>query len=867
MGVIEEMANSMENRTDIAKEKLAIVSQLLEGKDRIGGDESLIQAYDEALDMLVSHFAKMLRENAVPGGNELLQRLKQILANAELLRDYPELLGDTIIGAMGCPGRVLKQIDAEIIGDWAEKGKTIPVIWTHGDTNQMVAENIYDHKFPVTEEELQKIFDLAGDEIDVSQLLQLLCVYRPQISVNKTVIDIPCNGSLALRKALIPKLDVLYVYYKSYTMGKLREMLQELKDYRVDVKVILPIKERKALDKIKSELKQMEATVLGESEVQQSVKAYEGSKNNFSLVDVMRAALAPYEGRYVVRKASLKENLEALKKDAVLIKDGKTEKTVQELLQQIKEDRQRYEKRAASFHSASENFLQSASELEKAFSVVANDTAGIKDTLKVRKYVGSIWASLTVSYLRMHQQSGEIKYYKRAQTYLKKVENAGLEECDWLQMVWNGTFDRDIPDWQKKKLLACDFRRHPDIASALLYLHHLKKISLPPKKLLTVAASIKEPQGKVENFYKGYSCEQMLKPSQAIDYYMKAWKEGEDKALGKLVVLKELVNKRGDFLSLEKGDAYHRGKEAFETANNTARQDEGMFYLKVAAASDNVKAIEYLSEYYYNKHMQKNRKKDAAWKNENALLARMFETIKTRDLGYKKADFYIGMLAYARKDYQKARIHLQNRTEPKAFAILAMMYYNGWGTSVNKQHAEMFARKADQQGEPEGTQILRAIQQEKEEAAEEQRRQREAQEAAEARRRSYDDDDDDSCCAIVSATCNALQIEHRTYHRTVYFVRHLRNKAVEMTVENQDLAAAYYIYATNIVERINAQPTATKIYEHFWKDYIVPCVAAVRKRDYKNAWKLYVKMSYQGCVNYHVELPSFIHQEAKEVLK
>lgn len=871
MGVVEEMDTSIENKAYLANAKLAMVSQLLEGKDRISGNEGLMQAYDQAFDMLIQHFAKMLRENAIPGSNDLLQRLKQILANAELFRDYPELLGDTVIGAMGCPSRVLKQIDEEIIGDWAEKGKTIPVIWTHADTNLMVVENIYDHKFSLKEEELQKIFDLAADEMDISQLLQLLCVYCPQISANKTVIDIPCNGSLALRKALIPKLDVLYVYYKNYTISKLREMLQELKDYRVDVHVILPMKERKTIDKIKSELKQMGVTVLAERDVQESVTAYEGSRNNFSLVDVMRAALAPYEGRYVARQAGLKEKLEALKKDAVQIKDGKTEKTIQALFQQIKEDRQCYDKRATSFLRASENLLLSTAELEKAFAALANETAGRNDTLEVRKYMGSIWANLTISYLRMHQQSKEIKYYKRAETYLKKVEDAGLAENDWLPLVWNGTFGRDIPDWQKKKLQECDFRRHPDIASALLYLHHLKKISLPSKKLLTVAASIKEPQGKVENFYKGYCCEQMLKPSQAVDYYMKAWKEGEDKALGKLVALKELVNKRGDYLSLEKRDAYHRGKKALETAQSTARQNEGMFYLKVAAADNHVKAIEYLSEYYYAKHIQKNRKKDAAWENENALLARMFEIIKKRDLGYKKADFYIGMLAYARKDYQKAKIHLKERTEPKALAILAKMYYHGWGTSVNKQHAEMFARKADQQGESEGTQILRAIQEEKKKAAEEQRKQREAQAAAEARRRSRDDDDDDDddddgCCAIVSATCDALQIEHRTYHRTVCFVRHLRNKAVEMTVENQDLAAAYYIYATNIVKKINAQPTATKIYEHFWKDYITPCVAAVRKRDYENAWKLYVKMSYQGCVNYHVELPPFIHQAAKEVI-
>lgn len=723
---------------DAANEKLAMISRLLEGKNQITGNEKLIQAYDAVLEILVHHFAKMLKENVVPGGNELFQRLKQILSQTELFRDYPELLGDTVIGVMGCPSRVLKQIDGEIIGNWAEKGKTLPVIWTHADTEQVVAENIYDQKFPVTEEELQRIFDLAKDEIDISQLLQLLCVYRPRISINKTVIDIPCGGSLALRKKLVPKLDVLYVYYKNYTMTKLKEMLQELKHYRVDIKVILPIKSPKNIDQIKAELVKIGISVLGEREVKQSVKAYEASKNNFSFVDMMRAALAPYEGRYVVRQSGVKENLEALKRDAVQMKDGKTEKIVQDLLTQTKDDQQLYNKRANSFRHASEKLLQAAEELEKGFKQEANDTAGTQGALKIRKYMGSVWGNLMFSYLRLYKLSHEIKYYKKAESYLKKVESAGLEESYWLQMVWNATFDQNILTQQDKtKLQECDYHQYPDIASALLYLYHLGKIRLQPKKLLDVVASIKEPQGRIENFYKGYYYEQMLKLNQAVAYYLKAWKERESKALEKLIPLKDVMAQRGDFLSLEKEDAYGIGVQKIRMKSK-ASQEEGLFYLKVAAANDNIQAVEYLGEYYYNKHIRGNREKGAAWKNENALLANMFMYIRKRDRWFKKADFYIGMLAYEIKDYQKARTYLQDRTEPEALALLASMYYYGQGTSVNKQHAEMLALKASQQGQTLGMDILRKIYGVTETSAEELRLMRE-----QVVETPHDDDDDD----------------------------------------------------------------------------------------------------------------------------
>lgn len=701
----------MDNKETLetANDKLTTISHLLEGQNQIAGHEKLIQAYDATLNMLVQHFAKMIRENVVPGGNEFLQHLKQILSQTELFRDYPELLGDTVIGMMGCPGRIMQQIDGEIVGNWAEKGKTIPVIWTHAETEQVVAENIYDQKFPVTEKELQRIFDLAGDEMDISQLLQLLCVYRTQISVNKTVIDIPCGGSLALRKKLVPKLDVLYVYYQNYTMIKLKEMLQELKHYHVDIKMILPMKSPQSIDQIKAELAKIGISVLGEREVKQSVKAYEGSKNNFSFVDKMRVALAPYEGRYVVRQSGVKENLEALKRDAVQMKDGKTEKIVQDLLTQTKDDQQLYNKRAKSFRHASENLLQTAEELEKGFTQEANDTAGTKGALKIRKYMGSVWGNLMFSYLRLYKLSHEIKYYQKAESYLKKVESAGLEESYWLQMVWNATFDKNILTQQDKtKLQECDYHQYPDIASALLYLYHLGKIRLQPKKLLDVVASIKEPQGKIENFYKGYYYEQMLKPNQAVAYYLKAWKERESKALEKLIPLKDVMSQRGDFLSLEKEDAYGIGVQKIRMKSK-ASQEEGLFYLKVAAANDNIQAVEYLGEYYYNKHIRGNREKNAAWKNENALLANMFMYIRKRDRWFKKADFYIGMLAYEIKDYQKARTYLQDRTEPEALALLASMYYYGQGTSVNKQHAEMLALKASQQGQTLGMDILRKI--------------------------------------------------------------------------------------------------------------------------------------------------------------
>lgn len=730
----------MDNKETLetANDKLTMIARLLEGQNQIAGHEKLIQAYDATLDMLVQHFAKMIRENVVPGGNELLQHLKQILSQTELFRDYPELLGDTVIGMMGCPGRIMQQIDGEIVGNWAEKGKTIPVIWTHAETEQVVAENIYDQKFPVTEKELQRIFDLAGDEMDISQLLQLLCVYRTQISVNKTVIDIPCGGSLALRKKLVPNLDVLYVYYQNYTMTKLKEMLQELKHYHVDIKTILPMKSPQSIDQIKAELAKIGISVLGEREVKQSVKAYEGSKNNFSFVDKMRVALTPYEGRYVVRQSGVKENLEALKRDTVQMKDGKTEKIVQDLLTQTKDDQQLYNKRAKSFRHASENLLQAAEELEKGFTQEANDTAGTKGALKIRKYMGSVWGNLMFSYLRLYKLSHEIKYYKKAETYLKKVESAGLEESYWLQMVWNATFDQNILTRQDKtKLQKCDYHQYPDIASALLYLHHLGKIKLQPKKLLDVVASIKEPQGSVENFYKGYYYEQILKPNQAVDYYLSAWKSGEEKALQKLIALKDLVNKRGEFLSFEKEDAYRIGVEKIKMKSK-ASKEEGLFYLKVAAANDNIQAVEYLGEYYYNKHIRGNREKDAAWKNENALLANMFMYIRKRDRWFKKADFYIGMLAYEIKDYQKARTYLQDRTEPEALALLASMYYYGHGTSVNKQRAEMLALKASQQGQTLGMDILRKIYGVTETSAEELRLMRE-----QVVETPHDDDDDD----------------------------------------------------------------------------------------------------------------------------
>lgn len=730
----------MDNKETLetANDKLMMIARLLEGQNQIAGHEKLIQAYDATLDMLVQHFAKMIRENVVPGGNELLQHLKQILSQTELFRDYPELLGDTVIGMMGCPGRIMQQIDGEIVGNWAEKGKTIPVIWTHAETEQVVAENIYDQKFPVTEKELQRIFDLAGDEMDISQLLQLLCVYRTQISVNKTVIDIPCGGSLALRKKLVPKLDVLYVYYQNYTMTKLKEMLQELKHYHVDIKMILPMKSPQSIDQIKAELAKIGISVLGEREVKQSVKAYEGSKNNFSFVDKMRVALTPDEGRYVVRQSGVKENLEALKRDAVQMKDGKTEKIVQDLLTQTKDDQQLYNKRAKSFRHASENLLQAAEELEKGFTQEANDTAGTKGVLKIRKYMGSVWGNLMFSYLRLYKLSHEIKYYKKAESYLKKVESAGFEESYWLQMVWNATFDQNILTRQDKtKLQKCDYHQYPDIASALLYLHHLGKIKLQPKKLLDVVASIKEPQGSVENFYKGYYYEQILKPNQAVDYYLSAWRSGEEKALQKLIALKDLVNKRGEFLSFEKEDAYRIGVEKIKMKSK-ASKEEGLFYLKVAAANDNIQAVEYLGEYYYNKHIRGNREKDAAWKNENALLANMFMYIRKRDRWFNKADFYIGMLAYEIKDYQKARTYLQDRTEPEALALLASMYYYGHGTSVNKQHAEMLALKASQQGQTLGMDILRKIYGVTETSAEELRLMRE-----QVVETPHDDDDDD----------------------------------------------------------------------------------------------------------------------------
>lgn len=857
----------MNHQTLADAEKIDILAKLLSENETIPDDQELSKSYDETLDLIAKKFSDMLVSNAVPNSDYLLDKMKEILSGVEFFQRYPETIGDVFIGVMGCPGNVLREMEPGVTESFGKKCRSVPVFWTHGKEDKVIAENIYDVKTSLNEEDIEKVFALANDWMDMKKILQLLYITKTDIPANKTYVDIPAYCEEDILKRIIAKLDVLFVYYGNrFAVSKLNEIGGALSEAHTNLIFVVPLKTRSVVNKIHGKFGNG-VSVISASQMKEEAAKYGGSKLNYTFVDAMRLVLAAYEYRYDKRNHLLRTLVKQLKEDAVQAVNDDTQESLISNRKDIESLLKDNESKQKAFRLTSWKLLTSAQHLEELFRKIAKGSSDQAGKFDARANTCYLWFRLAHSYLQIYRLDHDPAAGKNAEKYVKALQEyaetplsktlsslAGLEFDD--------AYGQTLSIEKLREMSKVDCGKIPAAAGTMLYFYDKGKLLLSSTAVLRLASLLKEPVDALENYYKGYYYEQYLKPEQARTYYLRAWRDGFDKAAEKLVPLAE--NGSVDLVDFLVPDACLDIGMRKLRASKTDRRNEALFYLKVAAAGKNVKAIEALAVYYY-KHRQSGKSKEDK-DRENTLLSRLFVYISQNDESFKEANKYLGILAYERNDYRKALhyLKLDQTRDAKGLCLLARMYLNGHGVSKDMDMAEKYAQMAVNKGSAEGRTIMDKIEEKKEEQARKEEKEREEAEKTVVEEEHVESDD--SCCHVVTATCKALGIDRKIYHRTVYIVRHLRNVADRVDKENSGLIRAYYAYAPDIVSKINADPKAAEVYEECWNNYIKPCVEHTRKRDYKAAWKLYVGMCYRACVKYHVGIPESIMERAAVVI-
>ena len=117
---------------------------------------------------------------------------------------------------------------------------------------------------------------------------------------------------------------------------------------------------------------------------------------------------------------------------------------------------------------------------------------------------------------------------------------------------------------------------------------------------------------------------------------------------------------------------------------------------------------------------------------------------------------------------------------------------------------------------------------------------------------SYSSSSSSSWCFITTAASCALN-KGRDCDE-LNFLRKFRDDHIKNTDEGNALVDEYYNIAPKIIEKIDCEEEAYKIYSDLWPDYIVPSVKEIKKGNWQQAQDIYVMMVVDLSRRYSVEI-------------
>lgn len=117
---------------------------------------------------------------------------------------------------------------------------------------------------------------------------------------------------------------------------------------------------------------------------------------------------------------------------------------------------------------------------------------------------------------------------------------------------------------------------------------------------------------------------------------------------------------------------------------------------------------------------------------------------------------------------------------------------------------------------------------------------------------SYSSSSSSSWCFITTAASCALN-KGRDCDE-LNFLRRFRDDHIKNTDEGNALVDEYYNIAPKIIEKIDCEEEAYKIYSDLWSDYIVPSVKEIKKGNWQQAQDIYVMMVVDLSRRYSVEI-------------
>lgn len=197
--------------------------------------------------------------------------------------------------------------------------------------------------------------------------------------------------------------------------------------------------------------------------------------------------------------------------------------------------------------------------------------------------------------------------------------------------------------------------------------------------------------------------------------------------------------------------------------------------------------------------------------------------------------------------YQKALDAFEKSASAESLYQLAEIYHNGKGVAVDKNKAQRYADEALKKGHRNAAALLQEITSKANRTTANETR---YSESADYSQKKHVVSSSDDGCFITTATCQAEGKPDDCPELTAF--RSYRDNVLLKTAAGKQLVQEYYRIAPQIVELIQNDPNAEKIYRHLYDTYILPGYLLLQSGKGSEAKELYELGVRKLAAYYHI---------------
>lgn len=834
--------------TDEAKitESIKLSAKILNA-DKSEQKNFFSKSRDEFYNVLGNKFRPILEDSSMPAKEKIFDEILKIADEQEIFGSLPELIGKTFVGIFGFDKNLVRRLIESIANVETAKSlildTNLPTILIAGDKNITAINDVGNH-IDLNFSEYAKTNFLWRDNIEIPQILRFFFMRQKLMFQNIAIVYLPehFNSETAIGRKILQRLDAGIVYVSSPSDKiKNRKLLEEVFKLQNNNQNSFYIVTDSENDERFKKL-----IITPENGVVPILEQLNVLRCNYLFSDAIKNKLLAIRKFYEEKIRLLKADKSQIAGDLALITMNETKETVRELEREIRRELNEVESEFEKLRGVSALLTDATNK----YKIVFENFLGVKENIRYRESTKEIWREIFFKAI-------DISDFKLAAEYMRNLERAGDSYNYIYKMIINSATGESV-SWESVDRL----RHEPDnefVRRAKIRL--ADKLHFSEFDYMQIARDINLIETPAENYFRGLWENHAGNKEMAIYYLNCALKQNYEPAGKFLFSLSQNDKTKLQILSdkMVAEANFELGKMNLADDRYAAANK----YFKLAAIKGHIPAIKILADDFSKKLFKNsgaNRILSDSDKNQAIRCIEIYKEIlnKSGDISVKET---IGDIYHILNDDRRASDWWQQCETATAYYKRGRLYqYQDGVFSQDLNEAEKLFKKAVSMGHRKADEELKKVQQWKNE------KNRHAQQAKKINHapRVYTSSSSSSSsggglCVITSAACAALHKSDDCEELNI--LRAYRDKMKNENPVIATLIEEYYRVAPLLVNKMDLESEAEKIYSELWKKYISETYRLIKAEKNNEATLIYIEMVQKLCEHYGVELSEGINEK------